>query len=271
MVPYLSDLCGRARDYNAAPVTNLPSTSEVLGLPIARLDPETALSEAQRLYEDADSAMVAYVNVHTVNLANADPSYLEVLRAADLVLNDGKGLMLAGRILGRRFPADLNGNFFTPVLLDRAAERGWSAFILGARPGVPERVADVLRSKHPGLEIAGTMHGHFSPDEEPDVIARIRETGAGLLLVGMGNPLQERFLARCLDASGARLGVGVGAFLDFQIGEVPRAPAWMNRAGIEWLHRLVYEPRRMWRRYVIGNPLFIWGVIKSRIRSGIRS
>jgi len=249
----------------------LLSTSEVLGVPIARLSPEAALSEAQRLYEDATPAVVAYVNVHTVSLASQDPIYADVLRAADLVLNDGKGVMLAGLILGRRFPADLNGNFFTPKLLELAAERGWSTFILGARPGVAELVAETLRAEHPGLQIAGTMHGHFSPDEEQDVVARIKKTGAGLLLVGMGNPLQERFLARRLQDTGARLGVGVGAFLDFRVGEVTRAPGWMNRIGIEWVHRLVQEPRRMWRRYLIGNPRFVWRVLKSRVRSGIRS
>lgn len=247
------------------------STSEVLGVPIARLAPEAALLEAKRLYEDSAPAMVAYVNVHTVSLAADDPTYAEVLRGADLVLNDGKGVMLAGLILGRRFPADLNGNFFTPKLLECAAQNGWSIFILGARPGVAEVVADKLRAELPGLHIAGTMHGHFPPGEEPDVVARIKASGAGMLLVGMGNPLQERFLARRLNETGTRLGVGVGAFLDFRVGEVTRAPGWMNRMGIEWVHRLVQEPRRMWRRYLIGNPRFVWRVLKSRVRAGIRS
>ena len=215
--------------------------------------------------------MLAYVNAHTLNLATTDPSYAEVLRRADLVLNDGKGVLLAGLILGRRFPADLNGNLFTPLLVEHAASSGWSLFILGARPGVAERVAETLEAEHPGLSIAGTMHGHFSAAEEDDVVAAIRATNPGLLLVGMGNPLQERFLARRLNDTGARVGLGVGAYLDFQVGEATRAPAWMNRIGIEWLHRLVQEPRRMWRRYVLGNPLFVLRVIRSRVGSGIRS
>jgi len=215
--------------------------------------------------------MLTYVNAHTLNLATTDSSYAEVLRGADLVLNDGKGVLLAGLILGRRFPADLNGNFFTPLLLDHAAASGWSIYILGSRPGVAESVAEVLKAKHPGLAIAGTMHGHFSASDEDDVVARIRETNPGLLLVGMGNPLQERFLARRLKDSGARIGLGVGAYLDFQVGEVERAPTWMNRIGIEWVHRLFQEPRRMWRRYLLGNPLFVWRVLRSRLRGGIRS
>ena len=215
--------------------------------------------------------MLAYVNAHTLNLATTDPSYAEVLKKASLVLNDGKGVLLAGVILGRRFPADLNGNLFTPLLVEYAAASGWSIYILGARPGVAERVANVLKDKHPGLAIAGTMHGHFSPAEEDDVVQKIKETNPGLLLVGMGNPLQERFLARRLSDTGARVGLGVGAYLNFQVGEISRAPGWMNRIGIEWVHRLLKEPRRMWRRYLLGNPLFVWRVIRSRFGGGIRS
>jgi exopolysaccharide biosynthesis WecB/TagA/CpsF family protein len=252
-------------------VRNQLSTSEVLGVPIARLDPGTALDETQRLYEDAAPAMLAYVNAHTLNLATTDSSYAEVLKKAALVLNDGKGVLLAGVILGRRFPADLNGNLFTPLLVEYAAASGWSIYILGARPGVADRVANVLKAKHPGLAIAGTMHGHFSPAEEDDVVRKIKDTNPGLLLVGMGNPLQERFLARRLSDTGARLGLGVGAYLNFQVGEISRAPGWMNRIGIEWVHRLLKEPRRMWRRYLLGNPLFVWRVIRSRFGGGIRS
>ena len=215
--------------------------------------------------------MLAYVNAHTLNLATTDSSFAEVLKKAALVLNDGKGVLLAGVILGRRFPADLNGNLFTPLLVEYAAASGWSIYILGARPGVAERVANVLKAKHPGLEIAGTMHGHFSPAEEDDVVQKIKDTNPGLLLVGMGNPLQERFLARRLSDTGARVGLGVGAYLNFQVGEISRAPGWMNRIGIEWVHRLIKEPRRMWRRYLLGNPLFVWRVIMSRFGGGIRS
>jgi len=128
-----------------------------------------------------------------------------------------------------------------------------------------------LKDKHPGLAIAGTMHGHFSAAEEDDVVRKIKDTNPGLLLVGMGNPLQERFLARRLSDTGARVGLGVGAYLNFQVGEISRAPGWMNRIGIEWVHRLLKEPRRMWRRYLLGNPLFVWRVIRSRFGGGIRS
>lgn len=239
-------------------------TIEILGIPFARLDTAAALDEVDRLYERDEPAMVVHANVHTVNLAAEDRAYRDILRSADIVLNDGKGVMLGARLLGERFPDDLNGNFFTPLLLQRAATRGWPVYLLGAKPGVADRAAVVLRDQIPGLEVVGVRDGHFAPHEEDDVVAAIRASGTGLLLVGMGNPLQERWLDRRLRDTGARLGVGVGAFLDFLTGEIARAPGWMQRAGLEWVHRLVKEPKRMWKRYLVGNPKFLARVLRSR-------
>lgn len=237
----------------------------------ARVPPEIALDHIELLYESEYPAIVAHANVHTVNLAAADPAYMAVLHRADLVLNDGKGVMLAARMYGQPFPADLNGNFFTPLLLRRAAERRWPTFFFGARPGVAAGVADRLQAELPGLEIVGVRDGFVRRGGSADVVKAIRASGAGLVLVGLGNPRQERWLVDNLTATGARLGVGVGAFFDFQAGKVPRAPAWMNHVGLEWLHRLTVEPRRMWRRYLVGNPRFLARATRQRLSTGVRA
>ena len=242
-------------------------TIDILGVEVACITPEGALDELEKLFARETPAFIAHTNAHTLNLAYEDPDYRDVLRRADLVLNDAKGLMLAARIHGWRFPADLNGNFFTPLVLRRAAERGWRVFFLGAGPGVAERAAGQLRREVPGLNVIGTRDGYFSSDEE--ALDAVAAAGTDLLLVGMGNPLQERWLDRCLDRTGARVGIGVGAFFDFITGTVPRAPAWMNRVGLEWLHRLIQEPRRMWRRYILGNPTFVWRNLRQRVSRGI--
>lgn len=239
-------------------------TIEILGVPFARLDAAAALEQAELLYERESPAMAAHANVHTLNLTVEDPAYKEVLRAADMVLNDGKGVMLGARLLGSSFPGDLNGNVFTPLVVERAAEKGWPVFLLGAKPGVAEKLAGVLEELHPGIAIVGHHHGHFSAEEEPEVVVRIRELRTGLLLVGMGNPYQERFLHRRLSETGARLGIGVGAYFDFMTGMVQRSPQWMSDHGLEWIHRLAKEPKRMWRRYLVGNPAFIARVLKQR-------
>jgi exopolysaccharide biosynthesis WecB/TagA/CpsF family protein len=243
-------------------------TVDVLGVPVARLTAAVAREELVRLYERDRPALAAYANAHTLNLASRDSGYRAVLKAADIVLNDGAGLAIAGRVFGRPFPANLNGSDFNPQILEEAAAHGWPVFFLGAKPGVAAEAARRLSERIPGLDVVGTRDGYFRPDESDAVAQEIAATGAGLLMVAMGNPLQEMWLSRHLASTGARLGVGVGAFLDFTAGVVPRAPAWMNKLGIEWLYRLLQEPRRMWRRYVLGNPLFLARVLAARIRRG---
>jgi exopolysaccharide biosynthesis WecB/TagA/CpsF family protein len=234
----------------------------MFGIEFARLNSAAALDRIEELAATAPPVFVAHANVHTVNLAHDDSAYRTALKDADVVLNDGKGVMIGAIILGAPFPQDLNGNFFTPLLLQRAAERGWSVFFYGARPGVAERAADVLRRDLPELNIVGVRDGYTPPRREEELLQAIRDSGAELLLVGLGNPRQELWLDRHLDKTGARIGSGVGAFFDFQAGEIPRAPRWMNRYGMEWLYRLLLEPRRLWRRYVVGNPEFLLRVLE---------
>ncbi len=241
----------------------------ILGVPIACLTPEEALAEIERLYDIPAPALIAYANAHTLNIAARDDAFRAALERADLILNDGAGVALAARFQGRRFPTNLNGSDFNPLIVERAASRGWPLYLLGARPGVADKAARLLSDRHPGLNIAGTNDGFFT-DPEP-IANAIAASGAGVLMTALGNPLQELFLARWLEVTGARLGVGVGAFFDFTTGVVPRAPAWMNRMGVEWLYRLGREPERMWRRYVLGNPLFLARAARERLTGGART
>jgi exopolysaccharide biosynthesis WecB/TagA/CpsF family protein len=237
----------------------------LLDVPVAMISPEEALAEIERLYLEDIPATVAYVNAHTLNLATSDIEYRRVLQEADLVLNDGAGVAMAARLQGRRFPANLNGSDFNPRIVRLASERGWPVFFLGGRPGVARSAAERLQGRFNRLNVAGYRDGYF--EDESAVVDEIKRSGAGLLMVALGNPKQELFLARHLSATGARLGVGVGAFFDFTAGAVPRAPQWMNRAGIEWIYRLAQEPGRMWRRYLIGNPVFLARSIREAVRN----
>ena len=238
---------------------------EILGVPIACLDAGSALNEIENLYAAPAPATAFYANAHALNLASVDGGFRKLLRDADLVLNDGAGVALAARMNGKSFPENLNGSDFNPLILKRAAERGWRVFFFGARPGVAKRAAENLAGRIRGLEVVGTEHGYPSEDEREQVVERVRASGAGLVMVALGNPLQELWLHEHLEATGARLGVGVGAFFDFAAGVVPRAPRWMNRAGIEWVYRLAREPARLSRRYLIGNPLFLMRSARQRL------
>ncbi len=210
-----------------------------------------------QLYESGEPSLLVYVNAHTLNLACKDPAYRRILASADLVLNDGAGVGMAARWKGAPFPENLNGSDFNPLLIEAAGERGWPVFFLGGRPGVAEEASEILARRFPGLRVAGIADGYFDMARSQAIAAEIKASGAGLLMVALGNPLQEVWLDAWLKETGARLGVGVGAFFDFTAGTLSRAPAWMNRAGIEWMYRLVREPRRLFTRYVIGNPKFL--------------
>jgi N-acetylglucosaminyldiphosphoundecaprenol N-acetyl-beta-D-mannosaminyltransferase len=246
-------------------VSTQSPTIEILGVPLTRIDRETALREIERLYERDAPALVVYANAHTLNLASRDPGYRLLLRGADIVLNDGIGVQIAARIQGTSFVENLNGSDFNPEIAALAAARRWPVYFLGAGEGVAAKAATVLQARLPGLEVVGTHHGFFAPSEGRAIAESIRASGAGLVMVGMGNPRQERWLAEHLAETGARMGVGVGFFFDFEAGTAPRAPQWMNRFGVEWVWRLLQEPKRLWKRYIVGNPVFLYRVLRERL------
>ena len=229
----------------------------MFGVPIARLLSDEALEAIGELLDSESPSLVAYANAHTLNLAWSDVTYCEILKGADLALNDGSGVALAARMRGVRFPENLNGSDLNPKIIQLAAARGARVFLLGGAGGVAERAADRLARMAPGLKLVGTRDGYFPDAQSEEIVASIRATAADLLLVAMGNPRQENWLAEHLAETGCRVGIGVGAFFDFTAGTQRRAPAWMNRLGVEWIFRLMREPSRMWRRYVLGNPLFL--------------
>jgi exopolysaccharide biosynthesis WecB/TagA/CpsF family protein len=237
-------------------------TISVLGVRIDKLTREQALGEIDG-WGVGRPRMLAYVNAHTLNLTVHDHKLREVLNRCDLVMNDGSGLSLAARLHGERFPENLNGSDFTVCLLGLAASRGWGVFLLGGRPGVADTAACRLTEQIEGLRVVGTCHG-FTGEREDLLAHRVRDSAADLLIVALGNPLQELWLDRNLDATGAHVGVGVGAFLDFSAEAVRRAPRWMNVLGVEWCFRLVQEPLRLWRRYLLGNPLFLARVLREQ-------
>lgn len=208
---------------------------------------------------------LCYVNAHSLNLAYRDEPYRRALSRAHLVLNDGIGLELAARMQGRDFPENLNGSDFTLRLLSLAAEKGWRVYLYGGEPGVAATAGDRLREAIDGLKIVGACDGYGAQTDE-QVVADVKASRADVVIVALGQPRQELWLDRHLADTDCHLGLGVGAFLDFVSGRVPRAPRWMNRLGVEWVFRLVQEPGRLWRRYVVGNPLFLWRAW--RLRAG---
>lgn len=242
------------------------ATVTILRIPLPILTREGALDRVERAAVGDEPGLVLYVNAHTLNLAATEASYADVLLGSTLLLNDGVGVSLAARLARRPLVANLNGSDFNPLILERAASRGWKVFFVGGRTGIAATAAAKLTEAIPGLNVVGTSPGYLDRESSAAVAGEVRRSGAELLMVGMGSPLQELWLNDHLEGSGARLGIGVGGFFDFASGATPRAPHWMNRAGLEWSYRLAVEPRRLWRRYILGNPRFLARIIALRIR-----
>lgn len=238
---------------------------DILGVAVAGGRGETAIHALDRAVASGRwPVRLAFLNAHGANLASRDAAFRAAL-ARCTVLNDGIGVDIAAGVLtGRRFPENLNGTDFLPRYLEETRHR-YRLFLLGAKPGVAERAAAAFLARAPRHELAGARHGYFSPADIGSIVAEIRASEADMLLVALGNPAQELFIARHAEAAGVRLAAAVGGLFDFASGDMPRAPALLRRAGLEWTFRLAMEPKRMWRRYVVGNPEFLARVAVARL------
>ncbi len=212
---------------------------------------------------------VVTVNALTLLAAFEDPDYAAVLARADVLLADGVGAVWALRRLTGRTTERTAGIDLADELCAVCAREDQSVYLLGGRPGVAERAGAALRAGHPGLRLAGARDGFWSPAEEAEVVEGVNAARADLLLVGLGQPAQERFLDRWRGRLTARLAVGVGGSLDVFAGDLRRAPAWMRRLGWEWLYRTLAQP---WRLARVGRlPRFAWRVLRYPKPSAPRS
>lgn len=208
-------------------------------------------------------------NVNCLNLAFDSVWLHDLLNSADAVFCDGAGVMLGARILGYHIPERITYADWMWQLSEFAEPRGFTFFFLGARPGVADKAAASLKARYPDLRVVGAHHGYFDKTpgsvENEAVIEQINAVKPNILIVGFGMPLQERWLMENWDRIDANVALTGGAVFDYVSGELRRAPRWMTDNGLEWLGRLIIEPRRLWKRYLIGNPLFLWRVIKQRL------
>lgn len=216
-------------------------------------------------------SLVLHVNVSAINLAQSDREFRDILNAAEVAFCDGFGVRLGAFILGHRTPPRITYADWTWQLAEFASTGGFSIFLLGGRQGVAERACTNLKQRFPDIRIVGTHHGYF--DKTPGnaqniaVLKKINAAQPNVLLVSFGMPVQERWLRDNWQSLEVDVGLTAGAALDYVSGELRRAPKWVTDNGLEWLGRLVIEPRRLWRRYIIGNPVFLVRVVRQRFGS----
>lgn len=232
----------------------------LLGVPIDPLTEAEAVDWVGRALIEGRPRLVISVNPERIMHAGRDPAFAAVLRGADLALADGAGVVWAARRLGHPLPERVAGVDFVRALAARGAVEGWRFFFLGGGPGVAEGAGRALREAYPGFILAGTHAGSPDPASDAATIAAVRSSAPQLLLLAYGAGAEEAWLARNLGASGAAVGMGVGGAFDFISGQARRAPPWMRKRGLEWLHRLSRQPWR-WRR-MIALPRFVIRVMR---------
>jgi N-acetylglucosaminyldiphosphoundecaprenol N-acetyl-beta-D-mannosaminyltransferase len=242
-----------------------------LGVRADKIDGTTALNSLRAFAVRGGGrspAHVFFTNVHSIHLARRDQDFMRLINGADLALPDGIGLKIAGRLFGNPILENLNGTDLTPKFLGIAESEGLTVYLLGGLPEVVEGCYRWLSKAYPKLRIVGFRHGHFLPEEEKAIIEEINAAQPHILLVALGSPRQERWIARNSQYLKAGVCMGVGGLFDFLSGSKSRAPRWMRRLGIEWVYRFIQDPKTKWDRVFIEIPTFLALIAAKQLMSG---
>lgn len=235
-----------------------PTPVDVLGLPLRPLRTQGLIELLAHRACARQRTTATYANAHTVNMAMRDVVFHRVLSESDVLYADGASLIWASRYADERLPERMTAADYFPRFARQCADMGLSIFLLGGREGIAQSAAMRLQAEIPELKIAGVHHGHFSDDESFTVVERINAARPDVLAVGLSSPRQEFWLAEHGDRLDVPVRWCVGALFDYLAGIERRAPQWLCRLGGEWLFRLLVDPAGKWRRYLLGNPLFVW-------------
>jgi len=241
----------------------------LLGVEVSAMDLSTAVNEMLRAVAQRKRSYGCTCAVYTLMQGHDRADVRAALNRADWVTPDGTPVVWALRLMGARGVGRVYGPDLMLALSAASAQRGYSQFYFGGEPGVAQDLSLALRRRFPGLPVAGAMSPGFrepTPAEEREMIATLNASGARILWVGLGSPKQDLWMARLRPHLECDLLLGVGAAFDFVSGRKAQAPRWMQEAGLEWTFRLAHEPRRLWRRYAIQNPRFIWKIGRQYVR-----
>lgn len=237
----------------------------VLGVTVSAIQiPEVISCIETWIRRRRGTSCIAVTGMHGVMEAQQDPGFKAILNRADLVVPDGMPLVWLSRLRGCSLKRRVYGPELMLTFCEQTVAKGYRHFFYGGAPGVAEQLASTLTARYPGMQVAGTYTPPFrplTPQEEQEVVAAVRSSGPDILWVGLSTPKQERWMHAFRERLGVPVLVGVGAAFDLNTGRVPQAPRWMQEHGLEWLYRLLQEPRRLWRRYLVFGPRFVFFVI----------
>jgi exopolysaccharide biosynthesis WecB/TagA/CpsF family protein len=250
-------------------------TVSLLGIQFENIQKNHALNKVAALVEAQKSRCLYFVNAHCLNVAYHDYDYRLALSKADLRLPDGSGISLGCKLNQSSLCQNLNGTDLFPDLCEMFESSNQSIYLLGAEQDTAEKVSQWVKKHYPNLRIAGFHHGHFNQQESTSICEEINRSGADVLFVAMGVPRQEIWLESNKEQLNTQLNIAVGGLFEFYSQNISRAPSWMRHIGVEWMWRLIQEPARMWKRYILGNVLYVfrvWAQIANdRVRSNLSS
>lgn len=247
-----------------------PPTTAVLGVPVSLVNPKLAVEAVLRWVAERSAQFICVRDVHGVMLAQDDAALMDIHWQAGMVLPDGMPLVALSRWRGHAQVARTCGPDFVDALCAGGVASGLRHYFFGGKPGVAEAMAAALRDRHPGLIVVGTGTPPFralSVEEDAAITRQIVDAEPDIVWIGLSTPKQEYWMRDHVERIPGATLIGVGAAFDFHTGAVSRAPGWMQRSGLEWLYRLGSEPRRLWRRYLVLAPRFVWQLATSA-RSG---
>lgn len=242
----------------------------ICGIEIDRYNFDQVLGRiTDHIVTDGSPEYVVTPNAMHILSLQKDAAFREIYRRAFLVVPDGVSLLWSAQFLNTPLNGRVNGTDLFEQLCAMAATRGLKVFLLGGRTGAADAARQILEARHPNLKITGTHCPPYGFESQPAELAlinsKIQAARPDLLFVGLGAPKQEKWIAANYQDLGVPISVGIGVSFELVADMVSRAPVWMQKTGLEWLFRLIVEPGRLWKRYLIGNPLFIWLVVKQRL------
>ncbi len=236
---------------------------DLLGVSVCKVTAAEVIDKILEYVKTDEGHIIVTADASAVVIAMDDPEFTEIIREADIVTPDGAGILLASKILGLGISEKVSGVDLARSLCRLSGEKGFSIYFLGAAPGVAEEARQKLLEQYPDMKVAGVHHGYFKPEEEAAVVEDVKASGADVLLVAMGIPAQEKLIKRNLDKLGVKAAIGVGGTFDVFSGRIERAPVWMQRHGMEWLHRLMKNPKKISKVAML--PKFMMKVLRKRL------
>jgi N-acetylglucosaminyldiphosphoundecaprenol N-acetyl-beta-D-mannosaminyltransferase len=240
---------------------------EVLGVRVSCIDKNGILDIVKDWANASLPRTILYVNAHCLNNASTDPEYRSILNQADLVYADGIGVVYAGRLINHRSLQKITGRDWIWDYCMMAEAISISMYILASRPGVAQKAAGILLQKQPKLNILGVTDGYFVNKKEQDILKDISLKKPQVVFVGMGTPSQEKWIWKHRSEIAAPVCWSVGALFDYVGGIEPPVPNWLNSLALEWFWRLLMDPIGKWKRYLLGNPLFVMRALKEKYKN----